>query len=269
MRGTALRTAATLAFAAAIAACSGSAGPSNEAQVNFNLATRPAAAATQVATTASLAVVGTPETYNDGTDTLVIDQVQLVLREIELKRTESTAACGESSAGDACEKLELGPILLDLPLGGVGGAARTFSVAVAPGTYDEVEFEIHRPSDDDDADASFVQAHPDFAGVSLKVTGTWNGQPFTYTSDLNAEEEIELSPPLVTTESAATDLTLFVDLGRWFRDGAGNLVDPKTAGPGGANESLVKNNIGSTLHAFEDENHDGSDDHGGDDESDG
>jgi hypothetical protein len=260
MRSSPLRTATALAFAAAMAACSGSAGPSNEAQVNFNLATRPAAAAT----TAALAVVGTPETYTDGTNTLVIDQVQLVLREIELKRTESTVACGESPVGDACEKLELGPILLDLPLGGAGGAARSFSVAVAPGTYDEVEFEIHKPSDDDGADATFLQAHPDFDGVSLKVTGTWNGEPFTYTSDLNAEEEIELSPPLVTTESAATDLTLFVDLGRWFRDGAGNLVDPASAGAGGANESLVKNNIGSTLHAFEDENHDGSDDHGGD-----
>jgi hypothetical protein len=260
MRSSPLRTATALAFAAAMAACSGSAGPSNEAQVNFNLATRPAAAAT----TAALAVVGTPETYTDGTNTLVIDQVQLVLREIELKRTESTVACGESPAGDACEKLELGPILLDLPLGGAGGAARSFSVAVAPGTYDEVEFEIHKPSDDDGADATFLQAHPDFDGVSLKVTGTWNGEPFTYTSDLNAEEEIELSPPLVTTESAATDLTLFVNLGQWFRDGAGNLVDPESAGAGGANESLVKNNIGSTLHAFEDENHDGSDDHGGD-----
>jgi hypothetical protein len=261
MRGTALCTAPALAFAAAISACSGSAGPSNEAQVNFNLATRPAV----VATSAAFAVVGTPETYTDGSDTLVIDRVQLVLREIELKRTDSNAACGESSADDACEKLELGPILLDLPLGGTGGAARTFSVAVAPGTYDEVEFEIHKPSDDDGSDASFVQAHPDFNGVSLKVTGTWNGEPFTYTSDLNAEEEIELSPPLVTTESAATDLTLFVDLGLWFRDGAGNLVDPGTAGAGGANESLVKNNISSTLHAFEDEDHDGSDDHGGDD----
>jgi hypothetical protein len=260
MRSTALRSAPALAFAAALAACSGSAGPSNEAQVNFNLATRPAAAATG----AALAVVGTPETYTDGTNTLAIDQVQLVLREIELKRTESTTACGESPALDACEELELGPILLDLPLGGTGGAARTFSVAVAPGTYDEVEFEIHKPSGDAAADASFVQAHPDFDGLSLKVSGTWNGEPFVYTSDLNAEEEIELSPPLVTTESAATDLTLFVDLGLWFRDGASNLVDPASAGTGGANESLVKNNISSTLHAFEDENHDGSDDHGGD-----
>jgi hypothetical protein len=259
MRRTALRTAAVLAAAATMSACGDSGSPSTDAQLNFSLATR--ATAPAVASAMSLATAGTPETYTDGTNTLVIDQVQLVLREIELERAEATTTCDESSSGDACEELELGPLLLDLPLGGAGGAARSFSVPVAPGTYDEVEFEIHKPSSGDDA--AFVQANPGFDGVSIKVTGTYNGQAFTFTSDVNAEEEIELNPPLVTTESAATDLTLFVDLDRWFRDASGNLVDPASANTGNPNESLVESNITSTLHAFEDEDHDGSDDHSG------
>jgi len=254
--------ATTVLAATSMAACSDSGSPSSGGQVNFSLATRSAAAASSMA----LATAGTPETFTDGTNTLIVDQVQLVLREIELKRVESTTACAESSSDD-CEQLELGPILLDLPLGGTGGAARAFSVAVDTGTYDQVEFEIHQPSDDDGADVAFLQAHPDFAGVSVKVTGSFNGAPFTYLSDLDAEEEIELSPPLVTTESAATDLTLLVDLNRWFRDAADGLVDPASANAGGANESLVENNIQSTLHAFEDEDHDGTDDHGGNDGS--
>ena len=258
MRGTTLRTATTLAAAAAIAACGDSSSPTNDAQVNFNLATRPAGAPAS-----SLMAVGTSETYSDGANTLVIDQVQLVLRGIELERAEFTTDCGESPSDDACEKLELGPVLLDLPLGGAGGAARSFSVAVAPGTYDEIEFEIHKPSDDDASDAGFVQARPEFNGISVKVTGTWNGAPFSYASDLDAEEEIELSPPLVIAESAAIDLTLFVDLDGWFRGATGELVDPESANAGGANESLVERNIGSTLQAFEDDDHDGSDDHGG------
>jgi len=265
MRRTALRTAAVLAAAATMSACGDSGSPSTDAQLNFNLATR--AAAPAVASAMSLATAGTPETYTDGTNTLVIDQVQLVLREIELERAEATTTCDESSSGDACEELELGPLLLDLPLGGAGGAARSFSVPVAPGTYDEVEFEIHKPSSGDDA--AFVQANPGFDGVSIKVTGTYQRPgdpapvPFTYTTDLDAEEEIELNPPLVTTESTGTDLTLFVDLDRWFRDGSGNLVDPASANTGNANESLVDSNITSTFHAFEDEDHDGSDDHSG------
>jgi hypothetical protein len=248
---------AAIVAAASLSACNDSGSPSSEAQVNFNVATRPAAAGS--ASTIAGATVGTPEIFTDASDTLVINQVQLVLREIELKRVEATVACGGSDH-DGCEKLELGPILLDLPLGGTGGAARTFSVAVAAGSYDEIEFEIHKPSDDDASDAAFVQAHPDFAGVSVRVDGTFNGQTFSYTSDLNAEEEIELSPPLVTAESAATDLTLFVDLDRWFRDGAGNLVDPATANVGLTNEVLVESNIRGALQAFEDENHDGTDD---------
>jgi hypothetical protein len=253
-------SAAAVFAAAALSACSDSGSPSSDAQVNFNLATRPAASA---AAPVAMATVGTPETFTDGSSNeLVINQVQLVLREIELKRVEDTSGCS-GSENDGCEKLELGPILLDLPLGGTGGAARSFSVPVAAGSYDQVEFEIHKPSDDDVSDAAFVQAHPDFAGVSVKVDGTFNGQAFTYVSDLNAEEEIELNPPLVTTDAAATDLTLFVDLDKWFRDGTGNLVDPASANAGLANEGLVETNIRGTLHAFEDEDHDGTDDHGG------
>jgi hypothetical protein len=254
---------AAVVAAAALSACSDSGSPSSAAQMNFNVATRPAAAA--AASPVGAAMVGTPETFTDGSNTLVINQVQLVLREIELKRVEATTACGGSEQ-DGCEKLELGPILLDLPLGGAGGAARTFSVPVAAGSYDEIEFEIHRPSNDDASDAAFVQAHPDFAGVSIRVDGTFNGQTFSYTSDLNAEEEIELSPPLVTTDAASTDLTLFVDLDRWFRDSGGNLVDPASANVGLTNQGLVENNIRGTLRAFEDENHDGTDDHGGADD---
>jgi hypothetical protein len=252
---------AAIAAAAAVAACGDSGSPSSQPQVNFSVATRPA---TAPANSTALAVAGTPETFTDGTNTLVINQVQLVLREIELKPVEETTACSGTEQ-DGCEKLELGPLLLDLPLGGTGGAAHTFSVPVAAGSYDEIEFQIHTPSDGDASDAGFVQAHPDFAGVSVKVDGTFNGQAFTYVSDLEAEEEIELSPPLVATESAATDLTLFVDLDRWFRDGGGSLVDPSSANAGQANEALVDGNIRSTLHAFEDENRDGTDDHGGTD----
>ena len=56
-----------------------------------------------------------------------------------------------------------------------------------------------------------------------------------------------------------TDLTLFANLDAWFRDAGGNLLDPSSA-----SGALVADNIARGFHAFEDENHDGSDDHGGD-----
>ena len=261
MDRTCFRAAYTIAVAT-LAACGEAGGPSTDAQVNFNVATSPAPAAS---TTGGAAVtVSAPETFTDGINTLIVTRVQLVLREIELKRVEATNSC-DGTSDDRCERLEVGPVLLDLPLG-TGGAARSFSVAIDTGTFNEVEFEIHKPSDDDASDASFLQAHPEFADASIRVTGSYNGVAFEYTSDLNAEEEIELSPPLAVAASGAAELTLLVDLDRWFRDSAGVLVDPVTANVSGTNEQLVEANIRSTLHAFEDEDHDGTDDHGGEDD---
>jgi len=47
----------------------------------------------------------------------------------------------------------------------------------------------------------------------------------------------------------------------WVVDGSGNLIDPRTANKGGANEGLVKENIKQSVEAFEDDERDGDDDH--------
>jgi len=49
-----------------------------------------------------------------------------------------------------------------------------------------------------------------------------------------------------------------LDLDSWFRTGAsGPLVNPATANQGGANKSLVDNNIKNAIKAFEDDDRDG------------
>ena len=252
----AIRPALLAATAFIASGCSNGSGPSTTPQVNFSLATR-SGAAPALATAPSFSA-GTPESFSDGTNTLVLDQVDLVLRKIELKKSEATTGCGESEGNDACEELELGPILLSLPLG-TAGAERAFSVAAAPGTYGAVEFEIHPPSGSDDA--AFLQANPAFDGVSVHATGTYNGTAFDFVSDLEAEQEAHFATPLVVAEGASADLTLFVNLDGWFRDAGGALVDPATAAPGQSNESLVKENIKRAFDAFEDDDHDGADDH--------
>lgn len=240
---------ATLALVAG--ACS-DAEPSNLAQLRFNLATQPAPAAVNGA---AVATSSTPETFTDGSNTLVINQVELVLREIEVRLAGVTSEC--AGVSDDCEKLEVGPILLDLPLG-TSGAARTFTVELAPGSYDKVEFELHQTSSSDDA--GFIAAHPEIADASVRVSGTYNGVDFVYTGRFDSEQEFELRPPLVANETGGTDLTLFVDLDKWFRDSSGALIDPATANAGQPNQGVVEQNIKSAMDAFEDENHDGTDD---------
>jgi hypothetical protein len=249
----------------------GGSGPGTTPVVSLNLAARPATAGAS-----RLASLAEPWTVTDASgNTLTFEKVEMVLREIELKRADRDVVCGEDdsnsdddgnddssddSSADDCEELEFGPMLVDLPLG--VGAAQVVTVEVAAGTYDKLEFEIHKPEDDGDADdAAFLAAHPDFRRTSIRVTGTYNGAPFTYTTDLGEEQERALVPPLSLSTAAASDLTLFVDLDTWFRTSSGTLVDPASANEGGANESLVENNIENSIDAFEDDDHDGHDDH--------
>jgi len=249
------RLAGALALAATLTACD-SAGPASSGPaVQFNIATRAVAAAPAAG---GPQFSGGPVEYTDGTNTLVITQVEMVVREVELKRAEYSSQCDSTAGSDQCEELESGPFLLDLPLS--DGATSVVTVEVLPGTYDEFEFKVHKPSDDA-SDAAFLAAHPDFDGVSIRVTGTWNGAPFTYETGHGAEQELELNPPLVVTDAGTADFTLFIDLGAWFRAGDNSLIDPSSANSGGPNQSTVETNIENSFQSFEDENHDGHDDH--------
>ena len=203
---------------------------------------------------------------NDGASELVMTRVAMVLREIELER-QFDDDCDDHVSGsdDDCEEFSTGPMILELPLD--GSVDRVLSISGVPAdTYDEVEFEIHKPEDDSAEDIAFLQANPEFRRVSIRVEGTFDGAPFVYTTDLNEEQEHALVPPLVVTEgSAPVNVTLSVDVGGWFVVG-GTLVDPRSANEGGPNESAVEDNIERSIDLFEDDDRDGDDDSGLDDD---
>lgn len=234
---------------AALAGCGDGTAPAGDRQVSLSLTSGTASPTLSVAAGDTIVLGG---------NTLVLDQVQLVLREIELKRVE-TAAC-DSAVGDddQCEEFETGPVLVSLPLD--GSVATLLSVVVDTGTYRELEFKLHKPEDHDTA---FLGAHPDFADITVRVTGTYNGTPFTYETDLDAEQEMDLVPPLVISDaSVATNVTLRVDVRSWFLVNGG-VVNPASANKGGANESAVNENVKNSFKAFEDHDRDGheSNDH--------
>src|SRR2546422_10392110 len=83
------------------------------------------------------------------------------------KRSDVTACDAVMDNGD-CEEFETGATLVSLPLGS-SAIATEVTVAAPPGTYNALEFEIHKPSSSEDA--AFIAAHPDFATISIKVTG--------------------------------------------------------------------------------------------------
>ncbi len=188
--------------------------------------------------------------------TLILESVELVLREIELKRVETTD-CDTATDSDACEKFETGPVLVPLPLDGT--VTTQVAIDIPNGTFDEVEFEIHKVSSDGAEDAAFRQAHPDFVDISIRATGTFDGQTFVFETDLDVEQELDLAPPLVVGEDGgSTNVTILVDVDAWFRDGSGAQVNPATGNKGGENESVIKENIKVSIEAFEDEDKDGN-----------
>lgn len=247
--------ACVLAVAVSAAGCSDATGPS-EASPGAHL---------NLLVTAGGGQAGSPAlspslTVEDSGDELVISRVAVVLRDIELElQFDDCPEDDGSRSDDACEKFVAGPMLLDLELD--GDAEQLVTVEVPPGIYDELEFEIHKPDDDTEADREFLRDHPDFEDVSIRVEGTWNGEEFVFLQDLNEDQELALSPPLEITDGTTTrNLTLRLDLATWFRTPDGGLVDPRTASDGGPNEDLVEENIERSIEAFQDEDGDGRED---------
>lgn len=261
----ALLASATLAAAALTGCTQGDTG-----RLSIGFSSRP----TTSGGTSSLA--GDSGVFSLGNDTIIVRTVEFVLREIELKPVEDVAGCqDEESEGeheDECEEIETGPMLVTPSLD--SAVAHAISVNLPAGTFDELKLKIQPPDDEAPADRQFTLDHPDFAQLSLRVTGTYSTagarSDFTYTSDLNARQEIELDPPLMLAVDGAVNVTVRFDIGRWFLDAAHSaLLNPATALQGGPNELLVRDNIRASIRAFRDDDRDGDDDdheddHGGD-----
>jgi len=65
---------------------------------------------------------------------------------------------------------------------------------------------------------------------------------------------------VTVADGQTINVTLRVDISTWFlNDAKTALVDPASANNGGANESIVANNIQNSFGAFEDDNRDGLD----------
>jgi hypothetical protein len=202
-------------------------------------------------------------------DSLAITKVELVVARAELQRSgatcTSTADAGDDDHEDdkSCEELELAPTLVTLPVQGT--VANALNVTVPAGTYTALEAKI-RPVRSNGKGGSgsqaFLTAHPDLAGVSVRVAGTFNGKAFTYTGSPKSEFETSFNPPIVVDSTGAKNITINVDLANWFKNRSGALIDPSTANTGGTNEQLVADNIRRSFKAFRDDDRDGHDDHG-------
>jgi hypothetical protein len=206
-------------------------------------------------------------------DSIIIETAEVVLQEVQLEGedvTTCTTSTDDDGDDDGCEEFTTGVQLVSLPLGTETEKVVTIN-GVPTGMYDEVEFSLHAPiSPGDDA---FIAANPNFNGISIRVTGFYRPSgasartAFTYTTPLSQQEEVELSPPLDVAADGIANITIRIDVSTWFLNASGTgVIDPATAGPGGANEALVESNIQQSINAFQDDDSDGLDDDSEDDD---
>ncbi|MSR02747.1 MAG: hypothetical protein EXR94_08415 [Gemmatimonadetes bacterium] len=125
------------------------------------------------------------------------------------------------------------------------------------GIYKELKMQVHTPVGGTEG-GGFLEAHPEFADISVKVTGTFNGAPFTFTTAVTAEVKIDLDTPVEVTAGKPAAMTLQIDLGTWFAGAAGAILNPMA--PSQQVRSQIEQNIRRSFHAFEDEDRDGDPD---------
>src|SRR2546430_6223834 len=166
-----------------------------------------------------------------------------------------------SRDGDSRAEIAVGPVIIDLSSADLDGRVhKVFDSTVPAGTYDKIEFEMHpleRATTAAGAD-DLVKQH-----ASAIIEGTFDGQPFSFVSAIEAEQEFEGS--FVVTDKSS-NVTFDVDTSKWFVEN-GAALDPRDP----ANRAAIEDNLRNSIKAFQDddgvghENHDDDgDDHGGD-----
>lgn len=255
-----------------IAACSDSSGPAAGSPLTVSFATLQASGS--AAGDRSPSHSAAPHTLDITSAAVVLDHVELAPASIVCPAgddndanddhgTDGNRTVGAADQGrdhhDACEDLAAGPVLVQLPVG--QSVVTTFNVTVPAGTYTRLEARLAAAQTNTAAGGAFLTAHPDLAGVSVRVEGAFDGTPFTYTGRPHSHLEFEFEPPVVVG-STGVNVTVHVSLDRWFRDQNGGLVNPATANDGGPNADLVARNIRHSFRAFRDDHRRGDDGQG-------
>lgn len=221
-------------------------------------------AATGAATTNAF---GNAVLVGTAADTMVITKVQMVLDNVKL-RLSGVTACpdsikvsdtrGRSHEDRGCSRLDLGPMLIDLPLS--GASTSPLAVAIPAGSYSAAEFElddVNTSARASQAEKDFLTAHPEFRDVTVKVTGTYKGTAFTFLSRASAEIEFEFNPALVVQKDVNDNVTISLNLSEWFKAANGAVLAPTIA-----NQAQIDQNIMTSFNAFGDRDRDGHEDGG-------
>lgn len=177
-----------------------------------------------------------------------LTEVKLLVEELEL----------ESSVDQDSLDFEVNDLVVDLPLD--GSKFEVVSGQVPEGLYGEFEMEIEGPDDGssvDDTDFYDESGNGD-DGYSIVVKGTFNGEEFVYRTKKDFELELELNSPLEVTASSSPSVAINIDPYSWFKDSAGNAIDPSDP----ANQEVISQKIDKSFGVELDQEQDDNDENG-------
>ena len=183
---------------------------------------------------------------------LTITEAKMLIREVEFK-----SDLEDDGIPDDSLDFKTGPLVVVLNLDGTPNEIGVSEVQ--PGSYDEIEFDVHKPEDNQTPpDSDFKIGDSGDERFSVIVRGTYDGQEFLYRSRENMEQELELATPLTISEDTESlNVTLAVDLSQWFVDENGNQLDPTVPD----NENAIDESIERSFEkAFKDNDQDGEED---------
>jgi hypothetical protein len=181
---------------------------------------------------------------------IAIDRVQVVLRDIRLQANPT--ADGAPAVGDASASPPI--VLVDLAGAQLSQGAMTEVVpprGVEWASFYQTVLELRPVAEED------VASDPALApllGRTLVVTGRLPGDlPFTYESAVAA---VLLREAVFRVGSNHNNLTLNVELNRWFQGAAGEPLDPRDP----AAHPTIEANILESIDAYMDDDRDGDPD---------
>ncbi len=183
---------------------------------------------------------------------VTITSAKMLIRKIEFSNDVEDDGLPDDSL-----EFETGPFVVALNLDGNLNTVAVNNVPV--GQYDEIEFDVHKPEDNETPpDPDFKIGTSGDERFSVIIQGTYNGEDFTYRSSENMDQELELSTPLnITEDTDRINVTLTVNLSEWFVDENGNPLDPTLAD----NKNAIDESIERSFEkAFEDDDEDGEED---------
>lgn len=154
-----------------------------------------------------------------GGHVIAVSSIEMRLSELELE-------------GDSIEiEMKRSQVLVALPVNGT--VVTPVTATVLPGVYTELEMRVQ----------------------TVRIQGTFDGQPFDVTVPIDEDLKTDIRPPLVVTETTSANLTVAVQMSNWFRNSDGSAIDLRNITLD--SRSRLKNNINASFDAYEDDDRSG------------